>query len=406
MYDVIIAGARVAGSPAAMLLARKGYRVLVVDKATFPSDAVGNNLVKPPAIASLKRWGLLDKVIASGCPPVRRVRYTFGDKRFIAFPPPIEGIAEGYGPRRAVLDQILVDAARAAGAEVRERFAVDEVIWEGGRVAGIRGHARGGAVVEERARIVVGADGRNSFIARAVQAPFYHERSALACYYYSYWSGVDIEGLEVAYPPHRVVIALPTNDGLTCVITGAPQREFHAFRADIEGNFWRTLDQEPDLAERVRAGAREARFTGAADLSNFFRRPYGPGWALVGDAGYHRDPLPAQGSSDAFRDVELLVDALDAGLSGRRDLDEALAGYEQQRNAAAMPMYELTCQRATLDPPAPQTQQLLAAMQGNQDAINRFAGVIWGTVPVQEFFSPDNLQRIIGAAQDHTVAWR
>src|SRR5918998_1160790 len=131
MYDAIVVGARVAGSPTAMLLARKGYRVLVVDKATFPSDALGNNFVKPPAIASLKRWGLLDKVIASGCPPVQKAVYDFGDCRLIGFPPPIDGVAEGYGPRRKVLDQILIEAARAAGAELREGFAVEQIVSDG-----------------------------------------------------------------------------------------------------------------------------------------------------------------------------------------------------------------------------------------------------------------------------------
>lgn len=404
MYDAIIVGARVAGSPTAMLLARKGYRVLLVDKAAFPSDAIGNNLVKPPAVTHLKRWGLLEDVVASGCPPVRKATIDFGDCRFTAFPPPIDGVAEGYGPRRKVLDKILIDAARAAGAEVRQGFAVEEILTDGERVTGIRGRAKGGSTVTEQARIVIGADGRHSLVARAVQAPEYHTRPPLACYYYSYWSGVPLDGFEGYYPHHRAVFTLPTNDGLTCVVVGCPRREFHAFRADIEGNFWKTLALVPEFAARVRDGRREERFVGTGDLPNYFRRPYGPGWALVGDAGYHRDPLPAQGSTDAFRDVELLVEALDAGLSERRPFAEGLADYERRRNEAAMPMYELTCQRATLEPPSPQMVRLRAALQGNQEEMNRFVGVIWGTVPIGEFFAPENIQRIMSRAQGGVTA--
>jgi hypothetical protein len=235
-------------------------------------------------------------------------------------------------------------------------------------------------------------------VARAVQVPEYDVRPPLASYFYSYWSGVPVDGLEAYYRDHRVAITLGTNDGLTCVVVGCAQRDFASFRADIEGNFFRTLDLLPALVERVRAGRREERFVGAGDLRNFFRRPYGPGWALVGDAGYHRDPLPAQGSSDAFRDVDLLVEALDAGFSGRQPMAEALAAYEQQRNQAARAMYELTCQRATLAPPTPEALRLRAALRGNQEQIDRFTGVIYGTVAVEEFFAPDNIARILSAA--------
>jgi flavin-dependent dehydrogenase len=398
MYDAIVVGARAAGAPTAMLLARKGYRVLLVDMATFPSDALGNNLMKPPAILRLQRWGLLDEVIACGCPALRRVNYDYyGDYRFIAVPPPLEGVNTSYGPRRRILDKIMLDAAWAAGAELREGFAIEELIFEGERVTGIRGHARGGATVAETAPFVIGADGRNSLVARAVQASSYNERAPLACYYYSYWSGVSVDEFEAYFRPERVALAVPTNDGLTCVIAGAPQRQFHAFRADIEGTFWQTLALAPRLYERVSAGHREERFVGAGNLANYLRTPYGPGWALVGDAGLHRDPLTANGSSDAYRDVELLVDAVDAGLSGVRPMEEALAEYEQRRNEAALPFYELTCQRATLAPPAPKTLRLFAALATNQEAANRFAGVTYGTIPVGEFFAPANVQRIVAA---------
>src|SRR5207237_3127943 len=140
-----------------------------------------------------------------------------------------------------------------------------------------------------------------------------------------------------------------------------------SFRADVEGNFRKTLEMVPELAERVRGGRREERFVGRADLPNFFRRPYGQGWALVGDAGYHKDPYTAQGISDAFRDAELLAEALDAGFSGRRSFDAALGEYEQARNAAAMPVYEFTSQLASLQPPPPEMAQLLFALSGQPE---------------------------------------
>ena len=154
----------------------------------------------------------------------------------------------------------------------------------------------------------------------------------------------------------------------------------------------------PGLAARLRAGRRAARLAGTGDLPNYFRTPHGPGWALAGDAGYHRDPLTAQGISDAFRDAQLLSQAIDAGLAGRQPLANALAGYQRRRDQAATAMYELTFQRAALDPPTPQMSRLLAALHGNQADTDRFIGVIAGTIPITEFFAPGNIQRITAAA--------
>jgi flavin-dependent dehydrogenase len=298
-----------------------------------------------------------------------------------------------------VLDKILVDGAAAAGAELREGFTVTDLLWDGDRVAGILGHARGGASTEEKARIVIGADGLHSVVARAVQAPAYNEKPTSTCWYYSYWSGVPVDGVEL-YPRDGLMIpVLPTNDGLTAIGVVWPRDEFHSVRADIEGNYLKALEVAPTLTDRVRGGKREERFVGTADVPNYFRRPYGPGWALVGDAGYHKDPVTAEGITDALRDAELLAEAIDAGFSGRRLLDEALAAYEQQRNEAVMPIYEMTCDIATLQPPPLAMQELFAAMRGNQEQINRYFGTMAGTTPVPEFFAPENTQRIMDEAR-------
>ncbi len=399
MYDVIVVGARCAGSPTAMLLARRGYRVLLADRAVFPSDTLSTHFIKPPGVALLRRWGLLDRVAACGCPPVTRFRWDYGSVVLAGSPPPVDGCAESYGPRRTVLDSILVQAAAQAGAEVRTGFTVDGVLMDGDRVIGVRGHARGGASHEERARLVVGADGRRSLVARAVAAPAYRARPSLTCVYYAYWSGVASEGEVEAYlRPRRVILLFPTNDGQVCTYLAWPRIEFRSVRADAEAEAWAAIAQVPGLAGRLRAGQRVARVVGTGDLPNFFRTPYGPGWALAGDAGYHRDPLTAQGISDAFRDAQLLSEAIDAGLAGRQPLAEALAGYQRRRDEASTAMYELTCQRAALEPPTPQAAQLVAALAGNQDDTDQFLGVLAGTVAIPEFFAPGNIQRILAAS--------
>ena len=399
MYDAIIVGARCAGATTAMLLARKGYRVLLVDRASFPSDTMSGHYIHQPGGARLARWGLLDRVAATDCPPIRTMTFDVGPFALTGCPPPSDGVSAGYGPRRSVLDKILVDAAVEAGAELRERFSVAELARDGDRVTGIRGIERGGQPVAEQARIVVGADGIHSRVARAIGAPTYGERPALTCAYYSYWSGIPIEGVEIYSRAGHFITAMPTNDGLTLVTAFRPVGEFHAYRADVEGNLLNALDDNaPSLAERVRGGRREERFVGTADSAGFFRRPYGPGWALVGDAGYHKDAITGQGMTDAFRDADLLAEAIDAGLSGRRQLSSALADYQRRRDEAVLPMYEQTYQLATLQPPPPEMQALFGALRGNRPDTDRFFGTIAGTTPIPEFFAPANLERIITAA--------
>jgi flavin-dependent dehydrogenase len=302
-----------------------------------------------------------------------------------------------------VLDNILVEAAVEAGVELWEGFAVQEILMDGDQAIGIRGHAPGGATITEQARMVIGADGIHSLVARTVQAPEYHTKPTLDCAYYTYHSGVPMEGAELYLRGPRYFGVCPTNDGLVYSFVQIPHQELHAFRADIAGNYQQALDLAPHLAERLRSGKREERFVGASDLPNFLRKPYGPGWTLVGDAGYHKDPYTAQGISDAFRDAELLAAAIDAGFSGKHPLSEALADYERQRNEHVLPMYEFTCQLASFEPPSPQMQHLFGALCGNQGETNRFLGTIAGTVPIPEFFSPENIGRILAGGSREPI---
>ncbi len=404
MYDAIIVGARCAGSPTAMLLARKGYRVLLVDRARFPSDIMSTHFIWQSGTARLHRWGLLEKVRSTGCPPVTKLTLDFGDFILTGCPPAANGgVREAFCPRRTVLDKILIDAAAEAGAEVRQGFSVQEILWDNGRVTGIRGTPKGGAAVSEHARITIGADGLHSRVAQAVQAPKTIERPIASCGYYSYWSGVPVAGATLYIRPRRTIITLPTNNALTLVIVIAAYADFQQYRANIEGTYLAGIDLVPALAARVRAGRRVERFVGGGEFLNFFRKPFGPGWALVGDAGYHKDPYTAQGISDAFRDSEFLVEALDDGFSGRRSFEEALADYERRRNEAALPAFESCCQRAALEPPPPEMQQLLSALRGNQEQIDRFIGTDAGTVSYADFFSQENMQRIMEAASSEVT---
>jgi 2-polyprenyl-6-methoxyphenol hydroxylase-like FAD-dependent oxidoreductase len=399
-YDAVVVGARCGGAPTAMLLARKGYRVLLLDKAAFPSDTMSTHLVHPPGVAALDRWGLLDRLVATGCPPIETYSFDFGPLTIAGSPQPIDGIAHAYCPRRTVLDQLLVDAATEAGAELREGFTVDELVADDGTVTGIRGHEKGGPAMTENARVVIGADGRHSLVARTVQPERYNERRSHLAMYYAYWSDLPTAGFDttVRAEHRRGWAATPTHDDLTVVPFGWPVEEFKANRTDVEANFLATIELAPEFAERVRAAKRESRFIGSAELPGYFRKPFGPGWALVGDAGYHKNPITAMGINDAFRDAELLAGALDDAFSGRRAYEEGMSAYQQSRDRDALPVYEFTDDFAQLRPPPPEMQQLIAAMHGNQQAMDGFVSVQADTLPAPEFFSPANVGRIMAEA--------
>jgi flavin-dependent dehydrogenase len=396
-YDVIVVGARCAGSPTAMLLARQGYRVLVVDRATFPSDTLSTLVIQPHGVAALRRWGLLEEVLATGCPPIERWSFDFGPVTIAGRPRPIGGGSTGCAPRRYLLDQILLEAAARAGAEIRERFNVDGLVVEDGTVTGLRGHGADGTPVVEQARVVIGADGRNSHVARWVKAPRYHEKPKLLYAYYAYFSGLPVDGMEITIRPERGWGAIPTNDGLTLVVVGWPIAQAQEYKADVATGFARTLDLAPDFAARFRAATRVEPFLGGA-VENFFRIPAGPGWALVGDAGYNKDPITAQGISNAFRDAELCSTAIGEWLSGIRSYGEAMADYQRLRDEEVLPMYEFTTQLATLEPPPPEMQQLIGAIHGNQEAMDDFVGVNVGTLSPAAFFDPANLGRLMSSA--------
>jgi len=400
MHDAIVVGARCAGAPTAMLLARMGYRVLLLDSAKFPSDTISTHIVWPHGAEILDRWGVLEALAATGCPPIAL------DMIFDVGPFALEGAVTdanagrgGFCPRRTVLDKLLVDAAVASGAELREAFTVEELAWAGDRVVGLKGRSPGGARVEERSRVVVGADGVHSLVAKQVAAEEYDSRPPLATYYYSYYSGFAARDIEQYVRDGEGAACFPTHDGLTLIAGVWPAGKFAEVRSDIEGHVRKVHESAPSVADRLRSARREERWVGTAGVPNYFRKPHGPGWALVGDAGHAQDPITAQGISDAFVDAESLSQGLDAVLSGKRPADQALQQHQRRRDQRARPMHEFTCELATLAPPPPPLRRLFAALHRNREATNRFYSAITGSTPLPAFMDPDNVERIIAQSE-------
>ena len=392
-YDVIVVGTRVAGSSTAMLLARSGLRVLAVDRATFPSDTISTHQVQITGGAVLKRWGMLGALEDAGTPATRAVWMDTGDVTLQGHFPTFDGCDALFSPRRTLLDTALVKAAREAGAEVRENFTVDEVVIDEGVATGIRGREVS-APITERARLVIGADGKHSKVAESVGPRCFAPRPRTVAVY-TYWSGLPVAGGEVYSRPHRGFAAWPTNDGLTLSYMAWPIAEFDVLRGDIEGGMIRTMDGA-GLGERVHGAERAERIRTTPDTPNMIRQAFGPGWALAGDAGLVMDPITGQGIGHAFRDAELLTEAVRSGFAGERSMDEALAEYAAERDRDRIPMWEFTIELAAFGPPRPETQVLFEKVAASKAETDRFFGVLGGAVPLPEYLAPSNLRKIVG----------
>ncbi|MCC7365196.1 MAG: NAD(P)/FAD-dependent oxidoreductase [Dehalococcoidia bacterium] len=362
MYDAIIVGARCGGAPLAMNLARKGYRVLAVDRAHFPSDTLSTHCLTGDSMMRLVTWGVIPKLMAAGCRPVRTVRMASGGQAHKVELP--DGVFS-LNPRRTVIDTVLVDAARDAGAEVREGFTVTGLLRDAsGAVSGIEGHGEGGGAVREEARIVVGADGRHSMVAKAVGAEEYGTLPGLTCGWYSYFEGFDDDGTEVWYDDGQAVLAFPTNDGLTCLAAVFPIEQFEARRAGIDGTVAGAFAVQPAIGERYAAARRVEPWYGMRSPTWYYRRPYGPGWALAGDAGYLKDPILGQGMNDAFRDADMLTAALDRSWSGGEPLEAALAAYQRERDEVTAEMCRVNYEFSRLKNTPEMVAMRLAAIPG------------------------------------------
>ncbi len=402
MYDTIVVGARCAGAVLAMLLARRGHRVALVDRAAFPSDTLSTHFLWQRGAARLQAWGLLDQLRARGCQPIDELTLDFGPVVLTGSGQAVDGIAETYCPRRTILDKLLVDAAVDAGAELFENVAVDELRWSAGRAIGLSGQRRSGARLTLAGRLIVGADGLHSTVARKVEAMKYAAHASLTCVYYAYWSGVQPRCASFHPRPGRLILVWPTNDELTCVYVAWSRTEFQRLRAEPEANFLATLELVPGLRERITAGYRETPFYGTADVPNHYRTSHGPGWALVGDAGHHKDPSTGMGMTDAFLSAELLADAIDDARAGRRSEDEALAQYDRRRDAATANGFRLTLRTAALERVPRQLLHYYAQAASDPEQIRLILGALGGTLPFDEVYSRSRIVTALGGPMGST----
>jgi 2-polyprenyl-6-methoxyphenol hydroxylase-like FAD-dependent oxidoreductase len=342
-----VVGARAAGAATALLLARQGYDVALVDRDVLPSDTLSTHQIARPGVVQLRRWGLLGAVLESGAPAIRQITFTAPDGSITRAVKQSAGVDLLVAPRRYILDTLVAEAAVGAGAQLRFGVTVDGVRWnDAGRAVGVYGHDYQGASVEIAARFVIGADGLRSRVARAVGAEIIEDHGAPGAAQYAYFDGPRWHGIELIVAERALTGVFPTHHGQACIWICSPTEDAHEARRAAPSRadaFTAYLARTaPELAARLRTGRRTSPVTGMLRTPNQVRRAHGPGWALVGDAGYHRDALTGHGLSDAYRDAELLATALHHALRGDLDPDAALAGYQRRRDRALRRVFDLT----------------------------------------------------------------
>jgi 2-polyprenyl-6-methoxyphenol hydroxylase-like FAD-dependent oxidoreductase len=378
VFDVVVVGARPAGAAVALLLARAGVSVALVDRSAYGSDTVSTHGLMRAGVLQLSRWGLLDRVVAAGTPPIRATTFHYlPDETVRVSIRPYGGVDALYAPRRTVLDRLLVDAAVEAGAEALFRSAATGVVRDrGDRVTGVRIRPAGRSAEDVlRARVVVGADGIRSLVANHVSARVTHRGAAATAFLYRYVADLPVDGYEWAYGRRAAAGLIPTNHDETCVFVGTTPTELHALRGSGSDQAFATLLDRaaPSLAERVARGKPVGRLHGWAGMPAQVRRAWGPGWALVGDAGYYRDPITTHGITDALRDAELLSDELVATLAGTVPEPVALARYEGTRDRVSERLLAATEAVATYRWTIPEVQAHLrrvsSAMSDEMDLL-------------------------------------
>ena len=333
-FDAVIVGARCAGAATAMLMARAGLRVLVVDRTHPSRDTLSTHALMRAGVLQLSRWGLLPRVVAAGTPPVTATTFHYGDRtETLQLADPL------YAPRRTVLDTALLSAAQEAGAQARFGVDVTELCRDRtGRVTGVLARVRGGDAVTFRAPLTIGADGLRSTVARLAGAPTVRRGAAASALVYGYWPSPSASHYDWFYRPGVSAGIIPTNDGQVCIWAGLPAERFadERRRGGLADLFARVLaEAAPEAAALVAGTERIGALRGFPGVPGYLRRATGPGWALVGDAGYFKDPLTAHGISDALRDAEFLARAV---VDGGRD---ALAEYERTRDRLSLPLLDV-----------------------------------------------------------------
>ena len=352
--DAVVVGARPAGAAVAAALARAGKRVVALDRASFPSDTLSTHLLFAGGVAELAGVGALERVEALGAPRLPEALMVGGGQEVRARYTPVAGIAYGMCVRRTGLDMALVETARSAGAEIRERAKVTQLVWDGGRVAGVRYADGDGRERELRAPLVIGADGRRSSVARLVGAtrPYRSNANGRACYFayledpHDAWRHTAAQwrsGPELG-------TAFPCDDGLVLVLLMPPVERADEFRGALEREWESTAAGIPGLRKRLEGCKRVSKVRSAIDTTSYFRRSSGPGWALPGDSGHFKDPVTAQGIRDALRFGRLLGEAVASELDDPRGLDRALTRWERQRERDCLETYAWTNGLARAEP--------------------------------------------------------
>ena len=345
-YDVVVVGARAAGAATAMLLARQGLRVLAVDRGAYGTDTLSTHALMRAGVLQLARWGLLDRIEAEGTPRVRRTVFHYEDEVVDIPIKAKDGVPALFAPRRTVLDRVLVDAAVETGAAVRHHVRVADLVrGSGGRVEGVLLRDDEGGAMAVRAGTVIGADGLRSTVASLVGAPVTRQGRHASAVVYGYWSGLEVDGYRWHWGRDAAAGLIPTNGGLVLLYAGVSSRRFaEETRADIPGCYRRILEEAaPELAGRLPEARLEGTLHGFPGHPGFLRRPWGPGWALVGDAAYFKDPITAHGISDALRDAEFVARAVGRGT------DAAMAEYELARDELSTSLLEVTDRIASLE---------------------------------------------------------
>jgi len=338
-YDVIIIGARCAGASTAMLLARAGMNVLVVDRQKYGSDITSTHALMRTGVLQLKRWGVLPKIMAAGTPAITMTTFHYGREEFPIDIKADHGVEFLCAPRRTVLDRILVDAAQEAGADVRHGISLIELMKSaGGSVTGVRLRDASGAIYDVSSDMVIGADGRQSLVARKVQAQTYVEGKSSSGYAYGYFKGPSRDGFHWYFGDDVTAGIIPTNDNRQCIFVGVPRDQFaDTFRKNLVQGFHQIAGaNSPELLATIREGRLDGKLRGFAGCPGYLKQSFGPGWCLVGDAGYFKDPMTAHGITDALRDAELLSHAVLEGTSG------AFAEYQNTRDALSLTMFDVT----------------------------------------------------------------
>ena len=337
-YDAVIVGARCAGASTAFLLARAGAKVLLIDRQAYGSDTASTHALMRTGVLQLQRWGLLPEIMAAGTPPVRHTTFHYGEDAFRVSIKPEYGVEHLCAPRRTVLDRNLVDAARNAGADVRHGVSLTNIELDGSRVIGAGLKDASGKLTSVRSDIVIGADGKQSAVAKLTNAAPYVEGTSASGCVFGYFENMQDDGVHWFFEKGVAAGVIPTNHGQHCVFVGVPRDRFAAtFRGNMESGFMQIAAANSSQLRDSLGNARlVGRLRGFGGTPGYLKQSYGAGWALVGDAGYFKDPLTAHGITDALRDAELLARAI---LDGR---PRALADYQDVRDALSRPLFEIT----------------------------------------------------------------